>query len=257
MNVIFMADGQSGDMKGLLALIAMVVFIIIGVYWGFGWTSFILLIGFLIVLSASGKEKEIQTGMGALVLIGGVIYFILGALEVVTVNATAYFIFLAFCIAPHLELRNAVALVGFVLLSVLVFGAGVLGYIVFVAVFAFVYATLEDATYGAVMLVPLLIVGWFVGSGWAATVEQKVSGVTTEVSATTGISTESVGNKVTSMLNDTWMLFTDPNKWYEKQFVEKGTRDTGMTPSALEITKIEALPNTVMPKDTFDIVFEM
>lgn len=268
-QTVIIEKEEIDDIKGIVALAVLVIYIILAVgVWGFSFSGILVLLSFFIAFFGGIRHKEEEDAhhkqeldpKGLVVFAAWGILFLMWLYSTYAFpDYTSRILFLMFAaaISTSLEVKDMIILLGLSILTAIFFASGVLSVIVLIVVSLFVYAARESVGFGAVMMIPLLLVGWFIGSGWGAIVEQKVSSASTEIGAKTGISTEGVGAKLTSALNDTWLLFTDPNKWYEKQFATKGNRDVGETSSALEITKIEPLPGTVMPKDTFDVIFEM
>lgn len=254
-------SGGSEEWKAIVTFVAIVIFIAIFIMRGFDVSAFILLVTGLIVLS--GLNLESKDKQGLLSLVGWILLVIilLSKLNffIFSPNSpgTTYFLLFVAAFSAFMSMKNALIFFATAVLSIYAFNASFLGFVVLIVVALFIYAATENALFGIVMMVPLLLVGWFVGSGWGYIAEQNVKNIGAQVSGTTGVSTEGLGGQINAMLNDTWMLLTNPNAWYEKQFALQGERDVGATPSALEITKIQALPATVMPRDVFDVVFEL
>lgn len=105
---------------------------------------------------------------------------------------------------------------------------------------------------GAVMVVIALVLLFIMATGWGDIIETKTSDVATTVEA--NVPLDAFTAKISSFFSNIGLLMTNPQAWYENQYVKKGTRDEGATPLALEVTKIDILPDSVAPGETVSIV---
>ncbi len=258
------------DVKGVFALLVLVVYIGASVWiWGFSLSGVMALATFFIALFGGIRPMEGKKGQqknyGGLDPQGLILFLIWLGLFIAWLfyfkdsdySGRIMFLMFAAAISTSMELKNIILFLGLSILTSFFFESGVLASIVLIATALFAYACRESTIFGAIMMIPLLMVGWFIGSGWGVAVTQKVDSLSTQISATTGISTEGISSKIAVALNDTWLLLTNPSEWYTKQEAIQTNRDSGATSLALEITKIEPLPKVVNPKDTFDITFEL
>jgi len=259
-------DPGIDDVKGIVALAVFVIYIILSVS---GWLGFafsissaIALITFFIAfLGGIRTKKNTENDLdmaGVIVFIIWLVFFAVWVSDYLPdYSGRLMFLMFTAAIATSMKPKDIILFLGLSLLTSFFFESGALATMVLIVTALFAYACRESVGFGVIMMVPLLMVGWFVGSGWGVAVTQKIDSLGTQLGATTGISTEGTGDKISAMFNDTWLLLTNPNAWYEKQNAIGTTRDEGATSAALEITKIEALPASMNSKDTFDISFEL
>lgn len=123
----------------------------------------------------------------------------------------------------------------------------------FLLLLAFLYATAKRPAFGVMVLIPLLIFAWIIASGWAA----LIIAWTAPIIAPISVSMEPIYEQIGAFIADMGLMITNPTAWYEKQFVSAGKREEEATAEALEITSIEALPNSMMPGDRFNVVFDI
>ncbi len=248
---------NSGEWKAAAVLIAFMIYSLAVLFnlLAFTFSGFTIFLSFIILVAGFNTDTKMKTATSLIIVC---IWLIIAFIAAITgFNGWVYYFLFSSSIAIHLNLKDAILLIGITALSIFTIQQTFMGFVILLTFFAFIYATSKSYVAGIVMWVPLLLLGLFIGSGWADITQQKISSISTQLGETTGISTEGIGSGINAALNNTWLLLTNPNAWYEKQFVMQGNRDEGLTSQALEITKIEALPSTVMPLDTFDIMFEL
>lgn len=247
---------NKNEWKPSVALLVIFLYILLAYFWiGFSFKgAFIIITGLITLLSIEFDKPTEELHKLAIFVIWLALAILLFVNVLPDYNSQIYFLMLSASMAALMDQKTAIIFFGVAILSMLTFQDSIIGFIVMIVVFLFIYSASESIGLGLIMMVPLLMVGWLVGSGYGAFISQKVDGLSTQFSATTGISTEGIGDKIAFMFNDTWLLMTNPNAWYEKQNAVQGTQTDGSL--ALEITKIEALPSAVIAKDNFDVVFE-
>ncbi|MBU4245533.1 hypothetical protein L6303_05570 [archaeon] len=265
-------EPSTDDVKGIVALAVLVLYIILSVgVLGFNLNYLLALITFFIVIfgatlqsersvtvnrsTTKQKDPKIVNIIALLAWVAALFAVLLNALP--DMSGRVIFIMFAAAISTSMAAKDIVLFLGLSFLTAYFFASGVLATMVLIVTALFAYACRQGAAFGAIMMVPLLMVGWIAASGWGAAITQQVNSFSTQLSVTTGFSTEGIGTEINAALNNTWLMLTNPNKWYEKQFAEQGTRDQGLTSAALEIMSIEPLPKTVYPKESVDVIFSL
>lgn len=242
-----MAD--EGRATGIL--IAVMAFIAL-LLWGTISFSFLSLLIFFAIVYEIATFKSTTKDFWAL---GAWALFFAGYYFIVDYRTQLTLILLSFVLTLSSTWKTRILVIGFTILSIITLGTGFQAFLFFLAAFTFSYTALKSPIGGIIALIPLLVVAWFIGSGWGTFVDQKVSAISTDISVSTGISSDSVSGGLSSMLNNTLLLLTNPNAWYENQI--NGKRADDATSKALEITSIEALPSETMANEDFDITFTL
>ncbi len=253
-----MADTEDpNDWKVVFILGGFIAYLLASYFiFSFSFGGFIVFVSLLTLLLGYDFEgtNKVQTGM----LLGFfVLVFFSWKVLYPDSSAIAYFLMIATAISAHTDPKNVVLYLGTATLMLVVFNASVIGFITMIVFILFIRSSLDEengVTMGIITMIPLLAVGWFIGSGWGNIVEQKVDGFTTQVGATTGISTDVVGSKITSALNNTWLLFTNPEQWYVNVFIDTGNQESIF---ALEVRSINAIPQDVIAGGKFDVIYEL
>ncbi len=94
------------------------------------------------------------------------------------------------------------------------------------------------------------LVGMPVMLAWGPIVQSKAEAAGTTLSV--GENIQAGWQAVVAFFNDTWTALTDPQTWYEKQFVKKGKREKGATSLGVEIEKVKVLPEKSYPSLIID-----
>lgn len=252
-------DEDPNDWKLLFALGGIFVYILLSwLVFGFSWEGFVFFLSFTsLVLNHNFQKGNVFEAKILILFVLWAAVWLVGVFGFPEYAGTRYFLMLAIGFSAGMEMENIVIFLGTTLLTVILFGSSIISMIIIITLSLFMYSSLESVGTGLIMLIPLLAVGWFIGSGWGNYVEQKVGSIGTQVSAQTGIDADSVTRGVTSALNDTWLLFTNPNQWYTNKFVERGTRAEDASAFALEIVNVGVIPREVMAEEEFDLQYEL
>ncbi len=94
------------------------------------------------------------------------------------------------------------------------------------------------------------LVGMPVMLAWGPIVQSKAEATGTTLSV--GENVQAGWQAIVAFFNDTWTALTDPEAWYEKQFVKKGKRENGETSLGVEIEKVKILPEKSYPSLIID-----
>ncbi len=249
---------QSSEGRLSLALAAIIVYIAL-LYWN-PYNLFSLSFGSVILFAVllygifilNPKENFVQLVLFACFWFASLFILWLSPKEW---KFPATLLLLSIVLTLTAKWETRILVVGFTMLNIWFFGATVLSLIEFLVIVLFIYSALKGVGPGLIMLIPLLAVGWFIGSGWGNYVEQKVDSIGTQIGAETGVTPAFVGSKVTAALNNTWLMLTDPEEYYRRTFIDKGQQDEGSF--ALEVKSIEAIPQEVSPERSFKVIFDI
>ncbi len=99
-----------------------------------------------------------------------------------------------------------------------------------------------------------VVIIFILGTGWAGI----IGGTAGDIGETVPLeeATSSWG-QISDMLENLWLMLTNPGEWYKITFVEKGERDKGATNRALELKSVEISPTEVYPGDKVTMVIKL